>query len=186
MAVNEDDMQIETSGEDQRGQHLLLLCWASLHLRAPLLPCFWSGGGSSRKRKTPGHGKAGCSIWEGCQGTLLCSSSEAAWDLFSCQCLCLSSRVASPGGGRGGNIHRSRRWTLFIILILWEGLAVQVLWGSNWSPKNKELACHGAWERNKKKKKKKWWRREFKCVGEWRWLKFQPAWEIASLLVLPS
>lgn len=162
-----------THGEDQRGQHLLSLCWASLHLMAPLQPCCWSGAESSRKRKAPKRGKAGCSLWEGCQGTLLCLSSVAVWDLFSCQCLCLSSHAASP---RGRNIHR--RWTLFIILILWEGSAVQVLWGSDWGTKNKELACHSAWERNEKKKKKR--RREFKCVGEWWWLKFQLAWEIGS------
>lgn len=35
-----------------------------------------------------------------------------------------------------------------------------------------------ALERGMKKKKKR--RREFKCVGEWWWLKFQLAWEIGS------
>lgn len=130
--------------------------------------------------KPPKHGKAGCSVWEGCQGTLLSLSSVMAWDLFSCQCLCLSSHAASLGRGNShteaNDEHYSLSW------FCWEGSAVQELWGSNWSTKNKELTCYGAWERNKKING----RREFRCVGECWWLKFQPAWEIVSLLVLLS
>lgn len=103
-----------------------------------------------------------------------------AWDLFSCQCLWLSSHAASLGGGNScteaNDEHYSLSW------FCWEGSAVQELWGSNWSTKNKEQTCYSAWERNEKING----RREFRCVGECWWLKFQPAWEIVFLLVLLS
>lgn len=99
-------------------------------------------------RKTPKHGKAGCSVWEGGQSTLLVPVLCDSMGFVQLSVLVPLQSCCKPGQGK--QIYWSKRWRLFIILILWEGSAVQVLWGSNWSTKNKELTCHGAWERNEK------------------------------------
>lgn len=128
-------------------------CYVGHPCTSGLLCCLASevGVGPPERERPPGMEKQ-AAAFEKAARVRCCACPLRQCGICSAVSACASPVVLQAWGG--GNIHRSRRWTLFIILILWEGLAVQVLWGSNWSPKNKELACHGAWERNEKKKKK--------------------------------
>lgn len=82
-----------------------------------------------------------------------CAGQPWTSGLLWCHGICSAvSACASPvrlqtwEGGNRRTTANDERYALSSFC--WEGSAVQVLWGSNWSAKHKELTCHGTRERN--------------------------------------